>query len=171
MRTTKHIEDVPLGDYDAVLACIPTNRRRRCSAYCIDNARACSSKSRCGERDEEILDLEARARAKGVVVYTAYNHRFEPHFVRMRDLVASAKWRHLFLPHVLRNGTAGWCANQRGGRRCRRLARPRLDLLDTCGSGSAISLRRYDATGIDRACAGVVEVRPTRPICDDDARM
>ena len=51
-----------------------------------------------------------RARRNGVVCYTAYNHRFEPHFVRMRDLIASGELgAHLSLPHVLRqrHGAAG----------------------------------------------------------------
>jgi predicted dehydrogenase len=40
--------------------------------------------------DETILArLEDKARRRGVTLYTAYNHRFEPHFVRMRDLVKS----------------------------------------------------------------------------------
>ena len=39
----------------------------------------------------DIDELERAARANGVVCYTAYNHRFEPHFVRMRDLIASGE--------------------------------------------------------------------------------
>ena len=32
-------------------------------------------------------DLQDRARRTGAVLYTAYNHRFEPHFAAMRDLI------------------------------------------------------------------------------------
>ena len=32
------------------------------------------------EDDAEIAAFERGARAKGVVFYTAYNHRFEPHY-------------------------------------------------------------------------------------------
>lgn len=35
--------------------------------------------------------MEALAREKHVFCYTAYNHRFEPHFVRMRDLITSGR--------------------------------------------------------------------------------
>ena len=45
-------------------------------------------------RDEDISELERAARSRGVVVYTAYNHRFEPHFVRMRDLIVVRRAWH-----------------------------------------------------------------------------
>ena len=41
--------------------------------------------------ESELLELEDRARRNGIVCYTAYNHRFEPHYVRMRDLIASGE--------------------------------------------------------------------------------
>jgi predicted dehydrogenase len=57
--------------------------------------------------DAAIRDLEALARRKGVVCYTAYNHRFEPHFVRMRELIASGKLGHIYRCRMFYgNGTA-----------------------------------------------------------------
>jgi scyllo-inositol 2-dehydrogenase (NADP+) len=47
------------------------------------------------------------ARRNGVVCYTAYNHRFEPHFVRMRDLIASGELGAIYSCRMFYgNGTA-----------------------------------------------------------------
>ena len=58
--------------------------------------------------DEATLKrLELRAREKNVVIYVAYNHRFEPHFVRMRDLIASGVLGKIFRCRMFYgNGTA-----------------------------------------------------------------
>jgi predicted dehydrogenase len=59
------------------------------------------------EREDDILELEARARRAGVVCYTAYNHRFEPHYVRMRDLIASNDLGRIYSCRMFYgNGTA-----------------------------------------------------------------
>ena len=50
----------------------------------------------------------SRRRARrGAVLYTAYNHRFEPHFVRMRDLVKSGALGTIYRCRMFYgNGTA-----------------------------------------------------------------
>ena len=68
----------------------------------------CWSRSRYGQKSEpDITALEKRARDNGVVCYTAYNHRFEPHFVRMRDLIASGELGTIYSCRMFYgNGTA-----------------------------------------------------------------
>lgn len=86
----KSLSDIPLTDYDAVLACIPDAPKVRLLNYCVDNGKHVLVEKPLWVEDEaDIVALEQRARAKGVVIYTAYNHRFEPNYVRMRDLIAS----------------------------------------------------------------------------------
>ena len=47
------------------------------------------------------------AREKRALCYTAYNHRFEPHFVRMRDLIASGELGAIYRCRMFYgNGTA-----------------------------------------------------------------
>jgi scyllo-inositol 2-dehydrogenase (NADP+) len=104
----KHIEDVPLGAYDAVLACIPDEPKADMLRYCVENRKSALVEKPlwvAGER--EILDLEARARANGVVIYTAYNHRFEPHYARMREAIASGELGEIYSCRMFYgNGTA-----------------------------------------------------------------
>jgi len=86
----RRIQDVPLGSYDAVLACVPDAPKVELLNACIASRKhVLVEKPLAAEREEEITALEARARRAGVVCYTAYNHRFEPHYVRMRELIAS----------------------------------------------------------------------------------
>ncbi len=88
----KNLRDVPLDRYDAVLACIPDEPKLDLVRHCIENGKhVLVEKPLWTPRDDDISELERAARARGVLVYTAYNHRFEPHFVRMRDLIASGE--------------------------------------------------------------------------------
>jgi scyllo-inositol 2-dehydrogenase (NADP+) len=86
----RKLQDVPVGAYDAVLACIPDEPKLELIRYCIENGKhVLVEKPLWTPRDEDIEQLQQLARSRGVVVYTAYNHRFEPHYIRMRDLIAS----------------------------------------------------------------------------------
>ena len=90
-------------------------------------------------------ELQQDARAKGVVCYTAYNHRFEPHFVRMRDLIASGELGRIYRCRMFYgNGTArlvrnsDWRDQRRRRARRSRLAPARY----VRASGSATSAMR-----------------------------
>jgi scyllo-inositol 2-dehydrogenase (NADP+) len=102
------IMDVPLADYDAVLACIPDEPKIDVLTYCIGNGKhVLVEKPLWAKHESEITALEALARRNGVVCYTAYNHRFEPHFVRMRDLIASGELGTIYSCRMFYgNGTA-----------------------------------------------------------------
>ncbi|HTV29266.1 MAG TPA: Gfo/Idh/MocA family oxidoreductase [Xanthobacteraceae bacterium] len=104
----RSLHDVPLDAYDAVLACIPDEPKLDLVTYCVENGKhVLVEKPLCTPRDEDIAQLERLARARRVVVYTAYNHRFEPHCVRMRDLIASGDLGAIYSCRMFYgNGTA-----------------------------------------------------------------
>jgi scyllo-inositol 2-dehydrogenase (NADP+) len=104
----RRIEDVPLATYDAALLCIPDEPKVAILDYLIANGKhALVEKPLWAEDDGDIERLETAARAKGAVCYTAYNHRFEPHFVRMRELIASARLGAIYHCRMFYgNGTA-----------------------------------------------------------------
>ena len=86
----RSVEDVPLADYEAVLACVPDDAKLELVRYCLENGKhVLVEKPLWAPSDSDLEALEDLSRSKGAVLYTAYNHRFEPHFVRMRDLIAS----------------------------------------------------------------------------------
>lgn len=88
----RSVREVPLGDYDAALACIPDEPKIEVLSYLLANGKHVLVEKPLWAKDEdEILRLQTLARMKGAVCYTAYNHRFEPHYVRMRDLIRSGE--------------------------------------------------------------------------------
>ncbi len=104
----KSVKDVPLERYDAALACIPDEPKVEVLEYLLGHGKhVLVEKPLWAKRDEEIAALEALARRKGAVCYTAYNHRFEPHYVRMRETIASGVLGELYHCRMFYgNGTA-----------------------------------------------------------------
>jgi scyllo-inositol 2-dehydrogenase (NADP+) len=104
----KSAEAVPLGAYDAALACVPDQPKVELLRHFLAHGKhVLVEKPLWAAREEDIAALERLARANGAVCYTAYNHRFEPHFVRMRDLVASGDLGRLYSCRLFYgNGTA-----------------------------------------------------------------
>ena len=104
----RDLGDVPLADNDAALCCIPDGPKIELLNYLAGNGKhALVEKPLWAAADSEISALEALARDKGVVCYTAYNHRFEPHFMRMRDVLASGRLGRIYSCRMFYgNGTA-----------------------------------------------------------------
>lgn len=102
------VTDVPLSNYDAVLVCTPDEPKVEVLTYLLSNGKhVLVEKPLWATDDGEIERLDRLARSRGVVCYTAYNHRFEPHYVRMRDLVASGKLGKIYRCRMFYgNGTA-----------------------------------------------------------------
>jgi scyllo-inositol 2-dehydrogenase (NADP+) len=103
------LPEVPLDHYDAVLACVPDHPKRELLSYCIAHGKhVLVEKPLWVDRESDLLELERKATDAGVVIYTAYNHRFEPHYVRMRDLIASGELGRIYSCRMFYgNGTAG----------------------------------------------------------------
>jgi len=103
----KHVQEVPLESYDAALVCTPDSAKLELLEYLLRNGKhVLVEKPMLGDQAalEHLRDLALRAR---VTCYTAYNHRFEPHFVRMQRWLAEEMGGR---PYRLRmfygNGTA-----------------------------------------------------------------
>ncbi|HUC62277.1 MAG TPA: Gfo/Idh/MocA family oxidoreductase [Alphaproteobacteria bacterium] len=106
--TYRSIEQVPLGDYDAVLACIPDEPKVAMLGYLLGHGKhVLVEKPLWAESEAEIRALEASARTHRAVCYTAYNHHFEPHYARMREIVASGELGEIYHCRMFYgNGTA-----------------------------------------------------------------
>jgi len=86
----RDIRDVPLDRYTAAAVCTADAAKLDILRYLLSHGKhVLVEKPLQGASAEELLNLESAANGHGAVCYTAYNHRFEPHFVRMRDLVQS----------------------------------------------------------------------------------
>ena len=104
----RKLGEIPLQDYDAVLACVPDEPKFGIIRYCLLNGKhILVEKPLWTEHSWQIEELELIARQNKVVCYVAYNHRFEPHFVRMRDLIESGELGCLYSCRMFYgNGTA-----------------------------------------------------------------
>ena len=102
------IRDVNLDTYDAVLACVPDKPKIELLRYCVDHKKhVLVEKPLWAEKENQIVELEKRARSNQVVCYTAYNHRFEPHFIKMQELIASGSLGNIYSCRMFYgNGTA-----------------------------------------------------------------
>jgi len=105
-----------LADYGAPSAAFRWPKQEILS-YCLRHASMCWSRTTLDEIDRgDQRAREARPQQGRRLLY-AYNHRFEPHFMRMRELVASGVLAHLFLPMFYGNGTAARAGIAMAGRR------------------------------------------------------
>ena len=103
----KSLPDVPLDNYDAVLACVPDAAKAELLAYCVANGKHVLVEKPLLASADDLLSLQHRAREKATVIYTAYNHRFEPHYIRMRDLISSGALGQIYSCRMFYgNGTA-----------------------------------------------------------------
>lgn len=102
------LADVPLDAYDAALLCIPDAPKVEMIGWLMDRGKhVLVEKPLFAAESAAIEDLAARGRKTGATCYTAYNHRFEPHFMAMRDVVASGKLGKVYRCRMFYgNGTA-----------------------------------------------------------------
>lgn len=104
----KHITDVPLADYDAALVCAPDEAKIDLLTYLLGNGKhVLVEKPLITSTADELRKLAELARRKSVTCYTAYNHRFEPHFVRMKQTIETGVLGEIYsLRMFYGNGTA-----------------------------------------------------------------
>ena len=82
------IEDVPLNSYDAALVCTPDEPKVNLLTYLLGHGKHVLVEKPLVAGDAADLErLKALAARTGAVCYTAYNHRFEPHLVTVKQLL------------------------------------------------------------------------------------
>jgi predicted dehydrogenase len=81
------VEQVPLGDYDAALVCTPDGAKHELLGYLLAHGKHALVEKPMPGPAGQIRALEALARSHGAACYTAYNHRFEPHIARLKQVL------------------------------------------------------------------------------------
>ena len=104
----KDLRDVPLKLYDAAILCIPDDPKVGLIEYLLSNKKhVLVEKPLFSKSDSKLKFLDKLANANDLVCYTAYNHRFEPHFIRMHNLIQSGTLGNIYsLRMFYGNGTA-----------------------------------------------------------------
>ena len=84
----RSIEEVPPDAYDAALVCTPDGPKEALLGFLLHHGKhVLVEKPLLVKRLEALDHLEALAAKSGAVCYTAYNHRFEPHLVTVKQLL------------------------------------------------------------------------------------
>ena len=104
----RHVHDVPLSSYDAALLCIPDEAKFELIAYLLSNGKhLLVEKPLLAADTKGLMSLKTLAEQNRTVCYTAYNHRFEPHFVRMKQTIESGLLGKIYCARMFYgNGTA-----------------------------------------------------------------
>jgi predicted dehydrogenase len=104
----KTVQDVPLESFDAALCCVPDDPKQELIDYLLENGKHVLVEKPLPTKNRPQLErLAEKARSKGLVCYTAYNHRFEPHFVQMKELLDSGRLGEIYSIRMFYgNGTA-----------------------------------------------------------------
>ena len=104
----RRLFDVPLDSFDAALVCTPDEPKMDLLGYLLSNGKhVLVEKPLWAPVDSQLEHLQNLARAAGSYCYTAYNHRFEPHFVAMQKLIASGQLGKIYRCRMFYgNGTA-----------------------------------------------------------------
>jgi scyllo-inositol 2-dehydrogenase (NADP+) len=104
----KSLADVPLSAYDAALVCTPDDAKIELLTYLLSNDKHLLVEKPLLAPDNAALEALAKiSYSKGAVCYTAYNHRFEPHFVRMKQTIESGQLGNIYCVRMFYgNGTA-----------------------------------------------------------------
>ena len=104
----RDLGDVPLDRFDAALVCTPDEPKIEILSRLLANGKhALVEKPLYAKSDSALVALEKTAIKSRAVCYTAYNHRFEPHYVRMRDLLRGGSLGRVYRCRMFYgNGTA-----------------------------------------------------------------
>jgi len=104
----KKLEQVPLASYDAALVCTPDETKIELLTYLLSNKKhLLVEKPLFAADSSELLKLKNLSEKNRTACYTAYNHRFEPHFANMKAVLDSGRLGKLYSIRMFYgNGTA-----------------------------------------------------------------
>lgn len=102
-----NITQVPLESYDAAMVCVPPDQKPAICEYLAANKKHMLIEKPLLGADSQLRKLGGDCHRAGVVAYVAYNHRFEPMIVRLKELIDSGDLGDLYHCRMFYgNGTA-----------------------------------------------------------------
>ena len=104
----KDIKELSLNKYDAALVCTGDSEKIKIIEYLIKNKKhVLVEKPLISNSTKDIEKIISLTNENKVACYTAYNHRFEPHFINMKKLIKSKKLGKIYnIRMFYGNGTA-----------------------------------------------------------------
>jgi scyllo-inositol 2-dehydrogenase (NADP+) len=104
----KHIDQVPLHQYQGALVCTPDQQKIDILSYLLAHGKhVLVEKPLLAENPGDLVRLQNLAEKTGAACWTAYNHRFEPNLVRLRDVLQAGTLGRIYHARFFYgNGTA-----------------------------------------------------------------
>ncbi len=104
----KSIYEVPINKYDAAYVCTPDYAKQEILEYLLNhNKHILVEKPILSDKKEELNLLKSLAEYNKISLYTAYNHRFEPHIKKIKELIDSKELGKVYYCKIFYgNGTA-----------------------------------------------------------------
>ena len=104
----KNYKDVPLSNFDVAIISTPDKVKIELIEFFLENKKHVLVEkplfSNSSKNLKKLLDI---AKKNKLMCYTAYNHRFEPHFINMKNLIESNKLGEIYSIRLFYgNGTA-----------------------------------------------------------------
>jgi predicted dehydrogenase len=102
------LEEVPLDAYEAALVCTPDHSKHAALAYLLYHGKhVLVEKPLLADDAASLHELANMASRSNVACYTAYNHRFEPHVRRLKEVLDAGTLGNVYLARFFYgNGTA-----------------------------------------------------------------
>ena len=102
------IYGVPKDSYDAVFICVPEEEKVELIRYALKFGKhVLVEKPLLNLNSSEIKEIESASRKAGLTIYSAYNHRFEPHIETVSNLIKSGRLGNIYTCRLFYgNGTA-----------------------------------------------------------------
>jgi scyllo-inositol 2-dehydrogenase (NADP+) len=106
--TARSLAEVPFHAFDAAVVCTPDEPKPALLKTLLGAGKhVLVEKPLVAESDAVLEELAEIAASTGAVCVTAYNHRFEPHYVRMAELIRSGELGRIYAVRMFYgNGTA-----------------------------------------------------------------
>lgn len=94
--------------YEAAFVCTPDSSKLDIARYLLSRGKhVLIEKPLLASDEDQLVELGEMARSMGVTCYTAYNHRFEPHIQRLKELLDAQILGTIYLAKFFYgNGTA-----------------------------------------------------------------
>lgn len=103
----RQLEEAPLDRFDAACVCTPDENKVAVLRHLLSHGKHVLVEKPLLATEQEFDELAELSKRHRAALYTAYNHRFEPHLVRVREVLKQNTLGPLYLMRMFYgNGTA-----------------------------------------------------------------
>lgn len=104
----KNIKDIPSDNYDCVFLCVPDDQKFQLMKFFINKKKhILVEKPLYFKNLKDFYLIQRNAIKNNVLCYVAYNHQFEPHFIKIKKLLSSKSIGKIYSCRIFYgNGTA-----------------------------------------------------------------